>query len=133
MILVQLPEEPVTTIAENDGKPVLVTTMPPPTLVTWADPLEFAAKVDHARDEYAKGFYQYGDHKGQPLPRTGCGYPARVDEFPTLESYLAPAELDDTQSAAHGVQGQQVHGPLGTEPSVGEGCRGAEHVAPHLR
>lgn len=99
MILVQLPEEPVTTIAENDGQPVLVTTMPPPTLVTWADPQEFAAKVEHARDEYAKGFYQYGERKGQPLPRTGCGYPAQVDEFPTLESYLARAELDDTQSA----------------------------------
>lgn len=88
VVFVQLPEEPVTVLAERDGRPVLVTTMPEPIRMTWW-PLEFAAKVEHARDEYAKGFYQYGERKGQPLPRTGCGYPAQVDEFPTLESYLA--------------------------------------------
>lgn len=76
MQAVHLPAGPVTTLTESDGQLVMVTSMPSPTLVTWADPLEFAAKVEHCRDEYARDFYQYGERKGQPLPRTGCAYPA---------------------------------------------------------
>ncbi|MGW7825004.1 hypothetical protein ACWGLF_44940 [Streptomyces puniciscabiei] len=56
MVLVQMPEEPVTVLDERDGRRVLMTTVPEPTLITWADPLEFAAKIEHARDKYAKGF-----------------------------------------------------------------------------
>ncbi|WP_435598198.1 hypothetical protein [Streptomyces anulatus] len=95
MIFVQLPEEPATTLAEHEGQPVLVTAKPTPTLITWAGPLEFAGQVEHAREEYAKGFYQHGERKGQPLPRTGCGYPARADEFPALEPYLMEIESDE--------------------------------------
>lgn len=95
MMFVQLPEEPTTVITESDGRPVMVTTMPEPTLVTWVGPLELAAKVEHSRDEYAKGSYPHGPRKGQPLPRTGCSHPARVDEFPTLQSYLARVESVD--------------------------------------
>lgn len=68
--------------------------MPEAALITWAESLGFADMVEEARDEYAKGFCQGGEKKGQPLPGTGLGDPVRVGQFPDLKSFLADLEAD---------------------------------------
>ncbi|WP_406220795.1 hypothetical protein [Streptomyces decoyicus] len=98
MVLVHLSEAPVTALAARDGRPVLETTMPEPTLITWAGPVDFAAKVEKARDLYGSGMYLIGPQKGQPRPRTGLGYPVCVDEFPALSSFLADLDAGRTTS-----------------------------------
>ncbi|WP_329538549.1 hypothetical protein OG568_61270 (plasmid) [Streptomyces sp. NBC_01450] len=110
MVLVQLHEAPTTVLAERDGLRVLETVMPEAALITWAEPLKFADMVEEARDEYAKGFYQGGKKKGQPLPRTGLGYPVCVDQFQDLESFLASPEVDSGPEPSEEFEGS-AEGP----------------------
>lgn len=98
MVLVHLSEAPVTALATRDGHPVLETTMPEPTLITWADPIDFATKVEKARDAYGSEKYLIGPRKGHPRPREGLGYPVCVNEFPTLSSFLADLGAGPTTS-----------------------------------
>ncbi|MFI7337052.1 hypothetical protein ACIBUY_03830 [Streptomyces sp. NPDC050085] len=95
MVLVHLPEAPTITLVTRDGHPVLETTMPEPSLITWADPVDFAAKVEKERDEYASSTYLIGKRKGQPRRREGLWYPVCVDEFPALSSLLEDLEVGD--------------------------------------
>lgn len=92
MVLVQLSEEPVTTVVKRGSQPVLETTMPEPKYLTWADPFDFAATVEWERDEYAKGVYERGPRKGEPRDRKGCGYPVSAQQFPALDSLLSDLE-----------------------------------------
>lgn len=92
MVLVQLSEEPVTTLVKRAIRDVLETTMPEPKYLTWADPFDFAAAVEWGRDKYAKGLYERGPRKGELRDRKGCGYPVGVQQFPALDSLMSDLE-----------------------------------------
>lgn len=68
MVLVRLPEGPVTVPIERDCLPVPAPAMHEAALITRAEPLKFADMVEEAWDEYAKGLSIRAEKKKRGSP-----------------------------------------------------------------